>query len=221
MEQTGFTTFDYIAIVLLLLAGFHAFRRGFVKEVFMLGTWIGASIIAATYYPALTPWVMSHDIKNELAAQAIAALAIFGIALLALIPTGNLLAGMIKGPTMTSIDRSLGFVFGLMKGLLILCLVFLALSFIWPEEEEQPTWMVQARVKPLLADGADMIKNFVPKDERERVEEEMNQKRDMAKKAIDDAQHLEDISTPVPAWLDKKKDKAQDNAHELLELNNP
>ena len=70
MEHTGFNTFDYIVIGFLLLAGFHAFRRGFVKEVFMLGTWIGASIIAATYYPSLTPWVMSHDIKNEIAAQA-------------------------------------------------------------------------------------------------------------------------------------------------------
>lgn len=207
MGHSGFNTFDLLAIGFLLAAGIHAFRRGFVKEVFMLGTWTLATLIAANYYPALTPWVMSHNIKNHLAAEAIAAIAIFGLTLLALIPTGNFLAGLIKGPTLTSIDRSLGFVFGLLKGLLILCLLFLVMSFIWPKEEEQPAWLAQARIKPLLADGADMLKSFVPEGEREHAEAELQKSRDAATKAVDDAQHLEELSTPVPAWL--KKDKSE------------
>jgi membrane protein required for colicin V production len=199
MEHSGFNMFDLGVAALLLLSGIFAFRRGFVKEIFSLGTWIGASIIAATYYPVLKPWVMQHHIKNDLAASAIAALGLFGLSLLALIPTGNVLAGLIKGPTMTSIDRSLGFVFGLLRGLLVLCLVYLCLTFIWPKAEEQPTWLAEARTKPLLADGADMLKNFVPKDEREEAAEELEKSRKKATKAIEDAERLDEISTPVPS----------------------
>lgn len=211
MAHTGFNTFDLIASAFVLVTGVHAFRRGFVKEVFMLGTWTGASVIAATYYTALTPWIMSHDIKNKLAADAIATLSLFGLALLVLIPTVNFLAGLIKGPTLTSIDRSLGFVFGLMKGLLILCLLFLCLSFVWPEEKDQPTWLVQAKSRPLLADGADMIRNFVPKEDRERAQEIADEHRRTTEQAAAEAQHLEEISTPVPAWLRKDKNKAADS----------
>lgn len=223
MEHTGFNTFDLVAAAFLLATGIHAFKRGFIKEVFMLGTWIGASMLAATYYPVLTPWVQSHDIKNKLAAEAIASILVFGIALLALIPTGNLLAGLIKGPTLTSIDKSLGFVFGLMKGLLILCLFFLVLSFVWPKKDEQPEWLAKARFQPLLADGADMIKSFVPEDELSKTEKRIQSERDSAQEAVDNAQRLEELSTPVP-WVDKaseKVDKKSDEANEVLELNRP
>jgi len=219
MEHSGFNTFDYIALGLIILSGIHAFRRGFVKEIFALGTWIGAAVVAASYYPALRPWIMSHNIKNELAADALSAIALFGITLLCLIPTGNLLAGFIKGPTLSAIDRSMGFVFGLMKGLLILCLVYLALGFVYPEADEQPKWMAEARVAPLLADGADMLKNFVPQDERDEAAAKLEEKREEADKAMEDAEHLDAISTPVPGNKEEKKEKSSygDRAREIMD----
>ncbi|MDD5586485.1 MAG: CvpA family protein [Alphaproteobacteria bacterium] len=205
-------TFDLGVAGLLLASGVFAFRRGFIKEIFSLGTWIGASIIAATYYQALKPWVMSHHIKNELAGSAIAALALFGLSLLVLISTGSLLTGMIKGPTMTSIDRSLGFVFGLLRGLLVLSLIYLCLTFVWPKADEQPVWLAEAKTKPLLADGADMLKSFVPKDEREEAAEELEKNRETATKALEDAERLDEMSTPVPSAGKKgRKDSSYDD----------
>lgn len=215
MENAGFNNFDLLAVGLLLLTGILAFRRGLVKEIFMLATWTIAAVVAATFYPALTPWMMEHNIKPELAAKAASVVALFAMSLLVLIPTGNFLAGLIKGPTLTSIDRSLGFVFGLLKGFLILCLLFLAFGFVWPKEEEQPEWLAKARIKPVLADGTDMLKNFVPKEDRERAEEKLKKTQEEAQKAVDDAQHLEEISTPVPAWLKKNNEKATPPVDEL------
>jgi len=205
MGSTGFNTFDFAVFGLLLVSGVAAFRRGFVKEIFALGTWVAASIVAATYYPLMKPWIMSHNIKNELAAGALSALALFGLTLLILIPTGNVLANFIKGPTLSSIDRSLGFVFGLMKGLLVLSLLYIALSFVWPKADEQPDWLTGAKTTPLLADGADMLKSFVPRDEREKAAEELEKSREEAARAIEDAERLDEISTPVPS--SGKKDK--------------
>jgi membrane protein required for colicin V production len=203
-------TFDLVVIGLLLISGIVAFRRGFIKEIFSLGTWVAASVIAATYYKALQPWMMSHHIKNELAAGAASALALFGLTLVVLIPTGNMLISLIKGPTLTSIDRSMGFVFGLMRGLLILSLIYLGLSYVWPEQDEQPGWLTEARTTPLLADGADLLKGFVPKDEREKAEKALEEDRNAAEKAIEDAKHLDDISTPVPA---SRKDKTGESSY--------
>lgn len=213
-------TFDLAVIGLLLLSGIVAFRRGFIKEIFALGTWVAASVIAASYYKTLQPWVMSHHIKNELMAGAAAALALFGLTLIVLIPTGNMLANLIKGPTLTSIDRSLGFVFGLMRGLLILSLLYLGLSFVWPKQEEQPEWLSKARTAPLLADGADLLKGFVPKDEREKLEENLKEDQAAVKKAAEDAKHLDDISTPVPAAPKKKADESSSYNDELRKIMN-
>lgn len=215
MNSSGFNNFDFFVFGLLLISGITAFRRGFIKEIFSLGTWVAASIIAASYYPALKPWIMSHNIKNELAAGALSALALFGLTMLVLIPTGNLLGNFIKGPTLTSIDRSLGFVFGLMKALVLLSLLYIVFGFVWTDEEEQPNWLKESKTAPLLADGAEVIKSFVPKDEREKAEDELRKTQEATEKAIEDAERLDEISTPVPSSGKKNNKKSPSYGDEL------
>jgi len=199
MDLSNLNYVDLGAFGLLVLSGIFAFRRGFVKEIFALGTWVVASIIAAKYYPALKPWMMNHHIKNDLAAEVASVVSLFCLTLVVLIPTGNFVAGLIKGPTLTSLDHSLGLAFGLLRGFLVLCLLFLCLTWIWPKAEEQPDWMTTAKIKPMLSYGADMLRSFIPKDEEQQVADDLAKSRDAAEKAMEDAQHLDQISTPVPA----------------------
>ncbi|NTU76712.1 MAG: CvpA family protein [Alphaproteobacteria bacterium] len=199
MSLSSINGFDLAVFGLLLASGIFAFRRGFVRELFSLGTWIAASIVAVTYYPTVKPWMMSHHVKNELAAEVLSVAAVFAVMLIILIPLGNYLAGMIKGQTMTSIDRSLGFVFGLVRGFLVLCLVYLVLTWVWPEADDQPTWLSESRVSPILAGGADMLRDFIPEEEQEAAAEKIREKRESAEQATEDAEHLKDISIPVPS----------------------
>lgn len=61
------------------------------------------------------------------------ALGLFAISLLALLIVGHLIAGLIlRGKAIGMIDRTLGLVFGAARGALIMTLVYLGSTWIWP-----------------------------------------------------------------------------------------
>jgi membrane protein required for colicin V production len=197
MEATGQHTFDLIVLGLLLLSGVLALFRGLVREVFALGTWVGATAAAIFVTPLVEPW-FHEQIKNELVAKAAAGLSVFCLALLILIPLSNLFASMVKGRTITAIDRSLGFVFGVVRGFLVLFLVYLSLTWVWPTKDEQPKWLAEAKTQPILQAGADSLRSLIPREQQEKAAEEMRKSREAANKAVEDARRLQELATPVP-----------------------
>jgi len=59
-----------------------------------------------------------------------------------------------------ALDRTLGFIFGLARGVLIVCLAYLLLDFVQPSE--RPAWIRDAKSAPYLHQGADMLRQFLP-----------------------------------------------------------
>ncbi len=202
MENSGFNTVDLLVFATLLVSGVLAFMRGFVREIFSLGAWVGASMFSVFMYPTAKPWV-HHHIKNEMAADAATALGLFCLGLVVLIPIGHLLAGMVKGRALTAIDRSLGFVFGLTRGVLVVCLLFMITLLIWPKTEDMPDWLAEAKTRPLLSAGAEIVKDLVPKDKREKMADEIRKQHDAGVEAKDAAQQLIRLSTPKPVEKEK------------------
>jgi len=199
MGSFDYNTVDLTVLGVLLLSGILAFRRGFVREIFSLGTWIAAAIVAAHYYPELTPWMKAHHLKNDLAAEAASAIALFCGTLIILIPVGIIAGDYVKGPTLSALNRSLGLVFGLLRGFLVLSIVFLCFMFIWPKDDtDLPEWLETARTRPLLTYGSELIKDFIPEDEKEKIADHVRKSREEAEKAVEDAERLKTISTPVP-----------------------
>ena len=204
MEHTSsFNTVDLAVLGVLALSGIVAFMRGLVREVFSLGAWVGASFITAYAYPFAKPWVHGH-IKNEMAADAATAAGLFCLALIVLIPLGNLVAGLIKGRTLTAIDRSLGFVFGLARGFLVVCLLYLVMAWMWPEKDKLPEWLTEAKTQPLLAYGAENVKDMFPEGERKKIEETLKKDQALAKDPETAARVLEKMSMPEPATKEIK-----------------
>lgn len=197
MEASGTGTFDLVVLGLLLLSGLMALFRGLVREVFSLGTWLGATAAALFLTPAASPW-FHQRIENELAATAAASISVFCGALLILIPLSNLGASMVKGRTITAIDRSLGFVFGVVRGILVVSLLYLCALWIWPEKDQQPKWLVEAKTQPFLMAGAETMRSLIPKEKLEKAAEEAKKQQEMARKAVEDAKRLQELATPVP-----------------------
>jgi membrane protein required for colicin V production len=89
-----------------------------------------------------------------------------------------------------------------------------------------PDWLNEAKTKPLLSYGAELIKSFVPKEELEEKEERLRKARDAAEKATEAARRLDEISTPVP-MIDRDKkdrspsygDKSRENMDNLIQQN--
>ncbi len=188
---------DLSVLGVLLVSGVFAFIRGFVREIFSLGSWIGASLVSVFMYPVARPWVHEH-IKSELAADAATAVGLFCVTLIILIPIGSLLSSLVRGEALTAIDRSLGFLFGLVRGFLVMCLLYLCVNWMWSDVDQQPEWMAQAKTRPILAYGADVFKGLIPEEQRDKMAREVEKSRAIADEAAEKAKALETLSVPLP-----------------------
>jgi membrane protein required for colicin V production len=244
--HTGLNNLDYIVLGIILLSGLLALMRGFVREVLSLAVWVGAYLIAARYYPLAEP-TARHYIKSPSLATDVAAVSVFIIAFIVLSLISYLIAQLVQGRALTAIDRSLGFLFGLLRGALVVCLVYLiAVALIWPDidkppepapsveaqtqnpaeakekdKNQPPQWLMQAKTRPFIAYGAAWLKNFVPEKQIEETTKQYMEQKASAQHVIDQ-KTLDVLSTPaVPGAHDDKApsydDKNRAGLNNLIE----
>jgi membrane protein required for colicin V production len=188
-------TLDILVLAVIGLSALFAFARGFVKEVFSIGAWIGAAAIALYAFPHVQP-LARRLISAPAIADGAAGIAIFIVSLVALSIIASALARRVKGSSLSALDRTLGLVFGLGRGVIIACLAWIAASWALPEKD-WPDWARGARTRPFLASGADTLRALVPGHTRERgaaLAAEAQQKLDQAKEA---ERLMRALSTPT------------------------
>ncbi len=112
-----------IAIVVLLSALF-AYSRGFTKEVFTLGIWLVAGIAALSFYPMVEPVIRDFVDLGDLTPWAAIAIA-FVIALIIMTILGSIISSAIRNSALGPIDKGLGFLFGIARGLVLLALAWI------------------------------------------------------------------------------------------------
>lgn len=160
MDVLGFNLIDLIVVTVIVLSGIFALARGFVKEVLSIISWVGA--VFATLYGFDTASALARKfIGTPLIADAVAGGGLFLITLFMLSSISGLIANRVRGSTVGSVDRSLGFVFGLLRGFVLLSITYLALSWVLPPAE-QPKWVRAAKTMPLLERGAGLLVGFAP-----------------------------------------------------------
>ena len=60
------------------------------------------------------------------------------------------------------IDRTLGFLFGLARGVFLVCVAYLVVVMALPQEADWPPWLRDAKSRPYLNQGAEMLRRFLP-----------------------------------------------------------
>jgi membrane protein required for colicin V production len=162
MELFGFNLNDMIVVAVILLSGVFALARGFVKEVLSIASWVGA--VFATLYGFKAASAFARQFIGEpLIADGLAGGVLFLVTLFVLSFISSLIANRVRGNTVGSVDRSLGFVFGLVRGFVLVSIAYLALSWALPPPE-QPQWVRAAKTMPLLEQGAVLLASFAPAD---------------------------------------------------------
>lgn len=126
----------------LVLAGFGVSIawgawRGLVREVISIAAWVLAFVGANALYEPLAQLLPASVPSPELRVL-IAFLAVFVVVLAACTLAGQLLARMVKGAGLAGLDRVLGGLFGVARGLLVL-LVFALLAGLTALPRE-PVW---------------------------------------------------------------------------------
>jgi membrane protein required for colicin V production len=152
---------DLGVIGIIVLSAVFAFARGFVREALSIIAWVGAAAITLYGFNWAFAQVDPH-IKNPLLSQVVAGLGLFVGSLVVLTILTGFLARMVQASGLTPIDRTLGFIFGLARGALLVCLGYLLLDMTVPLQNDRPPWIRDAKSTPYLHEGADVLKGFLP-----------------------------------------------------------
>ena len=150
---------DIGVIAVIVLSAIFAFARGFVREALSIVAWVGAAAITVYGFNPVLLFV-SPFVNNVLLAQLIAGFGLFVVSLIVLTIATGYLARLVRASALSPIDRTLGFIFGLARGVLIVCLAYLLLDFVQPSE--RPAWIRDAKSAPYLHQGADLLRQFLP-----------------------------------------------------------
>ena len=133
--------------------------RGFTREILSLLAWAGAAAVTYALFPLLRPLGNLYISPGWLADGA-SALGIFLPALLLLWMLSSNLSQRVKKSSIGALDRTLGFVFGLGRGTVLVAILFLGLGWLIPMEPAPPAWVAGARTLPLVEYGAAMFLNI-------------------------------------------------------------
>jgi membrane protein required for colicin V production len=143
----------------LLASGVFALMRGFVYEVLAMAGWIAAGLAALWGVPVARPFVHPY-IASQTLADIAGGTAIFLLALLVSSFITHAISRRVQKSAISSVDRSLGFAFGLLRGLVLASLCFMVVTKLMAPDE--PPMLTNAKTRPLLAAGARMIQSLVP-----------------------------------------------------------
>ena len=168
MDSFPINVTDLVVIAILVLSGLFAFLRGFVRELLVLLSWLVAGI--ATYFgmPILQP-LMRSAIRVEVLADLTGGLLIFLTVLIGLSIVAHFASRPIHSSELQPLNRSLGFIFGIFRGALIVSALWLAVNYFVPAKD-WPVTLRDAKTMPLIRQGAALIASFIPEELREQKE---------------------------------------------------
>lgn len=164
----GFTIIDGIVAVVIILSAVLAFSRGFVREALSIGGWVLAAVVAYVFAPTAEPLmkqvpVLSNFLGNSCELAMIAAFAaVFALALIVFSVFTPLFAGAVQRSALGGIDQGLGFLFGAVRGVLLVAIAFIIYERVIVSD---PIPMVDdSRTSVIFSQLSDTIDEQIPTD---------------------------------------------------------
>lgn len=161
----GLSAFDGIGLAILIGSGLMALMRGFVREALSVTAFVAAALAALWARPVFIG-LAEEFIPSDLIANIVTLGVIFLMVFLAVsFVTGGLVKNAKEGEDVGVIDRALGFIFGLIRGLVILGLILIIFASATPGSAA-PGWIAESRIYPLVNASARLLQALAPEDSR-------------------------------------------------------
>jgi membrane protein required for colicin V production len=156
------TLLDIILLVVMLVSALLAMVRGFMREVLSIASWAAAAILTLYAFPKLKPVALQY-VNNELAASGIVIVGVFLGTLLVVSVITIKISDMILDSRVGALDRTLGFLFGLARGLVIVVVAFLFFAWL-VQEKSWPDWVRNAKSRVVLQSTGQGLMSLLPDD---------------------------------------------------------
>jgi membrane protein required for colicin V production len=156
------TWLDGLLIAVMLISGMLAMVRGFMREVLSIAAWLAAAIVTLYLYAKLLPTAESY-FNSKIIANVVVIGGVFLATLLIVSAITIKVSDMILDSRIGALDRTLGFLFGLGRGLLIVVVAFLFVEWLVPAKA-QPSGVRDAKSRVVLLSTGDWLRSLLPED---------------------------------------------------------
>jgi membrane protein required for colicin V production len=154
------TLLDVGLIAVMLISGLLAMIRGFMREVLSITAWVLAAGATLYAYGKLLPAATAY-FNSDLIAKGVVVGGVFLVTLLVVSVVTVRISDMVLDSRVGALDRTLGFLFGLGRGLIIVVVAFGFFDWLVPAKA-QPGWITDAKSKVFLANTADWLRSMSP-----------------------------------------------------------
>ena len=156
------TLLDVILLVVMMVSALLAMVRGFMREILSIASWALAAGATLYAYPRLLPIAKQYFTNDYVAMAAVVGGVFVGTLLFVSILTIKI-SDVVLDSRVGALDRTLGFLFGLGRGLIIVVVAFLFFAWLVPDRS-QPEWIRSAKSRVVLQGTGDWLMSMLPDD---------------------------------------------------------
>jgi membrane protein required for colicin V production len=158
--------FDILMITILAYGLVRGIFRGLVKEIASIIGVLGGFYAAYTYYPhvarLLSPWITNPSYLNILSYLMIFTLVVLVVGILAVI-----IKYLLNIAYLGWLDRVCGALFGVLKGGLVICVLFIVLTAFLPKGSP---FLKDAALSPIVATVSEVMAKVISKEMKDSFE---------------------------------------------------
>ena len=175
----SFNFVDFLIVLTIVASAGYAAWRGFLSETLSIFAWAAAAFATLYFGPWLVP--LARGIINT--AWLASLLAYAGVFLAVFIPLSFMsyrFSESVKNSPIGPLDRALGIAFGVVRGLVVIGLVYLLVTYFVPIRQ-QPAWLTEARLLPMMQSSSQVLLSLVPtRDQQDFANAPAQQRQDDA-----------------------------------------
>ncbi len=159
------SSIDWILLVVLALSALLGALRGFVAEALSMVVWIAAFWLAFVYGAEAAEW-LRPQVQDAAGRLLLAYALVFIVAMVAGSVVTWLVGAMVKSVGLGGVNRVFGLLYGLVRGVLLGCVLVLLLG--WTALPREPQWRASPLI-PLYQAGAETMKGWLPEAAAQHV----------------------------------------------------
>jgi membrane protein required for colicin V production len=159
-----FQLLDLILIGIMIISGLLALMRGFTREVLSLLAWgiAGLAALGAVLSPELNQ-LAGQYLQPDIVAKIALGGGVFLIVLIIMSLISVRIADWVLDSAAGAFDRTMGFVYGVARGLLLVAIAYLFYVWLVPEQNQEE-WIRNARLLPVVKEVSTVVISFLPAD---------------------------------------------------------
>ena len=160
MDNFSPLLFDVLILVIIFVSIIVSVFRGFIRDLLSILVWISAIALGVFGATNITPFLSEYISHIAWLGWAVGII-ITIISLFVGSILNNYFIKSLKWGGPSTIDRSLGFLFGLVRGIFLVSLAYISIQA-FLAKESTPYWFKESKLKFLLQNGGNIIIYLLP-----------------------------------------------------------